>query len=140
MNIIKYDNPHRHETLPRAVRLKGPYEQPRTIILDGLPSYDEVSKAMASWILTDHNLAFMIRIGVAKLHPKDDFCRKEGLEVAKKNLKDEYLQVYHLKVDNDRNLFVRLEGLNYVLSVKYKKSGGCYLNSFIDKEETECKA
>jgi len=54
---------------------------PRTVVMEDLPSLQEVLDA-SKYLLGGGSPSFSVLIGVSKLHPRDQFSRKEGLRLA----------------------------------------------------------
>lgn len=63
-----------------------------TVIIEGLPefSYDQISRFHTMLI---HGHYLTLQVGVSVVHPRDRFCRKTGLELARSNLKSVQFRV-----------------------------------------------
>lgn len=72
--------------------------------------------------------SFEKRIGVAKCHPDENFCKKTGREVAEKNAKLRKLKVVHVSLEENCRIAVLQDeqGLSYEL-YKYKKAKAVFL-------------
>lgn len=74
--------PSRQDRLNKTDTYCGHEKRAGTIIIENLPLPEDIE----NWSLRCCGNKLYLRIGVARVHPKDDFNRKDGLRVATENM------------------------------------------------------
>jgi hypothetical protein len=107
------------EPIVRHVNRRIPNFRSFTLAL-ALPDIDSFIRA-AQYFVAGNRSFLMAAVGIAKVHPGDRFLRKEGREVALKNLKSQNLKVTYVETDS-RRIEVCLEiTSDIVVRIGYKR-------------------
>ena len=105
-------------------------ELPYTIYVSGMPSRKQVLDMMNDVATNGSKNKILLGIGVARLHPDDEYVRKKGAEIAKKNEKFSSLDIKGFNVYEDGTVSVKIESSDYWIDVQYVKTGGAKITYF----------
>lgn len=74
------------------------------------PDYQVFKTAISESSLFNTQMEVTIPIGIAKVNPKDNFCKSIGREVSEKRLFPTHFQVYSVRYEGDNRMVAFLKG------------------------------
>lgn len=134
MDIIHYHY-FRGNTPPKHKREEQyRWNQPCTILISGLPTREEIlTTPLLHSVLNNNLLMIPLTVGVAALHPNDDFNKRVGREKAAENSRLRHFKVERLFIkytDNGAQLDVIFEDKDASIHIVYPPKGGPRLGTF----------
>ena len=108
------------EMPPARLRNTNKLDRPFTLVLDALPSRDDILKLIEE--VLDQSAATScveIKVGYSVVHPKDQFDRKVGLEKAMSRVKPELLTIEGISATRDGRVLLGLSMYDHKLQSSF---------------------
>lgn len=103
---------------------------PYTVYIGGLPSRSAVIHIMNLVMSGESEAKVFLSVGLAKLHPDDEYIKRIGAEIAEKNQTIEDFEISYFFVQKSGEIILTLRNKKYWIEIKYIKSGGAKVNYF----------
>jgi len=107
-------------TAPRNERSAEYSFQPTTKYIDQIPPYAKLVDALHV-MGQGVEVQILLLVGEARVHPKDDYIKKEGVRIAMENAKEERYVVREMSITNKNEIRVKVSGDDFDISFKVPK-------------------